>query len=181
MRLDNRSLRCKALFFIQQPAVCSPEAMPSSITNLSYSCDVKTAWDSMQQKKKNGWYTVKKAPVTDTPTHVVFICHLVMTNIAMENHHAIKNGNPSISMGHRNPMAMLNNQRVIHTWVTCIYNGVLDHPQFLPDGLCHPQLEFGWVDHLEHQPCPSRNPQKSFVPLKQTWQLEGTYRCAFKC
>ena len=30
-----------------------------------------------------------------------------MTNIAMENHHAIKFGKPSISMGHRNPMAML--------------------------------------------------------------------------
>ena len=26
--------------------------------------------------------------------------HLVITNIAMENHHAIKNGKPSISMGH---------------------------------------------------------------------------------
>ena len=26
--------------------------------------------------------------------------HLVMTNIAMENPHAIKNGKPSISMGH---------------------------------------------------------------------------------
>ena len=33
--------------------------------------------------------------------------HLVMTNIAMENPHAIKFGKPSISMGHLFPMAML--------------------------------------------------------------------------
>ena len=32
---------------------------------------------------------------------IIFIgYHLVMTNIAMENRHAIKNGKPSISMGH---------------------------------------------------------------------------------
>ena len=36
-----------------------------------------------------------------------------MTNIAMENHHAIKFGNASISMGHGYTMAMYShNQRV---------------------------------------------------------------------
>jgi hypothetical protein len=33
--------------------------------------------------------------------------HLVMTHIAMENHHAFFIGKPSISMGHLRTMAML--------------------------------------------------------------------------
>jgi hypothetical protein len=33
-------------------------------------------------------------------TIIIFYYHLVMTDIAIENHHAIKNGKPSISMGH---------------------------------------------------------------------------------
>ena len=48
-------------------------------------------------------------------THVTGIIvdyRLVMTNIAMENHHAIKFGKPSISMGHLYHGYVGHNQRV---------------------------------------------------------------------
>ena len=46
-------------------------------------------------------------------THFTNIYTIWSFNIAMENHHAIKNGKPSISMGHLYHGKLLNDQRVL--------------------------------------------------------------------
>ena len=55
---------------------------------------------------------LKHAGVMTHVTGIIVDYRLVMTNIAMENHHAIKFGKPSISMGHLYHGYVGHNQRV---------------------------------------------------------------------
>ena len=55
---------------------------------------------------------LKHSGVMTHVTGIIVDYHLVMTNIAMENHHAIKFGKPSISMGHLYHGYVSHNQRV---------------------------------------------------------------------